>query len=230
VFDWQRFGDEAGETGRALLTAGAVPTPPEGPFAEGRAYPLAMDRDRDVAAVSFAALNAYPGIEAGWWCVAVGFTLVDGVWHEAGQDDNSTTQRPFERRATVENSTSPWIDWHSNGSLGGYGEHDGDPPRHRHMFFGIAPTGTARLTITDAAGRERDLRITPWCGPYVAAVEGDYSKLWGYGEDGRLLGSFVCQDGEAPWPEPQPPPGPGWERVTGQGDGLGENIVWQRKL
>jgi hypothetical protein len=32
--------------------------------------------------VSFAALDAYPDIEPGWWCVAIRFTLIDGVWRK----------------------------------------------------------------------------------------------------------------------------------------------------
>jgi hypothetical protein len=203
VFDWPSFYDEAGERGPALLAGGGVPEPPEGPFAAGRAYPLAVDVDGAHGAVSFAALDAYPDIEPGWWCVAIRFSLIDGVWHEGGQDDNSTTQRPFERPTEVTNSTESWCDWHSNGGLAGFEE--GEPDRH--MFFGVAPTGTARLTVTDATGRERDLAITPWCGAYVADVTGDFSRLTGYGAGGETLGSF-----ERPTdPDVEPPPG--WEGV-----------------
>jgi hypothetical protein len=131
------------------------------------------------------------------WCVAVRFKLVGGEWREHDDTDNSTTQRPFERPTKAENSTSEWFAWHSNGGSGGYG----DPLRYHHMFFGIAPVGTARLVVTDETGRERDLAITPWCGAYVASVEGEFSRLTGYGENGELLGSVVCSDGPTPEPD-----------------------------
>ena len=190
AFDWQRFGDDVRASAPAILASGAVPGPPEGPYVEGRAYPLAVDVDGATGAVSFAALNAEPRIQPGWWCVAVGFTLVDDVWREGAQDDNSTTQRPFVRPVAVENSTLPWLDWHSNGGLAEGGAYT----RPRHMFFGIAPVSTARLTVTDGTGRERDLAITPWCGAYVATVEGSCSRLTGYGHDDGLIGSFVCRE------------------------------------
>jgi hypothetical protein len=217
MFDWQRFGDDVRKSGPSILAAGVVPGPPGGPFVEGRAYPLGVDVDGTTGAVSYAALNPYPDIEPGWWCVDMGFTLVDDVWHDGDQDDNSTTQRPFERPVEIENSTSTWFDWHSNGGLGDYGERMGDPPRYRHMFFGIAPTATARLTVSDETGRERELAITPWCGAYVASVEGAFSRLSGYDQHGEPLGRFVCLDGPTPEPDHEPPPG--WERVEGLGNG-----------
>jgi hypothetical protein len=225
VFDWQRFDDDVRTLGPSLLAVDLVPGPPEGPFVEGRAYPLAVDVDGSTGAVSYAALDPYPDIEPGWWCVATRFTLVDGVWHDGAQDDNSTTQQPFERPAEVENSTSAWFDWHSNGGLGGDSERMGEPPRYRHMFFGIAPAGTVRLTVTDATARERDLTITPWCGAYVATVEGPFSRLTGYGDNGQELGSLLCSDG--PTPEPDLEPAPGWERVEGLGNGLSEPLVYR---
>jgi hypothetical protein len=59
------------------------------------------------------------------------------------------------------------------------------------MFFGVAPAATARLTVTDEAGRTRDLAITPWCGAYVATVEGATSRLTGYDAAGRVLGELA---------------------------------------
>jgi hypothetical protein len=63
----------------------------------------------------------------------------------------------------------------------------------RHTFFGIAPAGTARLTVTDEAGRTRDLPITAWNGAYVAVVAGARSTLTGYDERGERLGSLTTQ-------------------------------------
>jgi hypothetical protein len=223
VFDWQLFGDDVRQHGPLLLAAGVVPGPPEGPFVEGRAYPLGVDVDGSTGAVSYAALNPYPDIAPGWWCVAIRFTQVDGVWRDGDQDDNSTTQQPFVRPIEIENSTSTWFDWHSNGGLGDYSERIGDPPRYRHMFLGIAPARTARLTVTDETTRERDLSITPWRGAYVANVEGAFSRLTGYDRNGQQLGSFVCSDGLTSEPDLEPPPG--WERVEGLGDGASEPIV-----
>jgi hypothetical protein len=216
------FYDDVRATAPGILMAGVVPGPPVGPFVAGRAYPVGVDVDGTTGAVSYVALDAYPDIAPGWWCVALRFTCVDGVWHEVSEDDNSTTQRPFERPAEIENSVATWFDWHSNGAIGGYEE----PPVHRHLFFGIAPVGTARLTVTDEAGRERDLTITPWSGAYVAAVDGPFSRLTGYDEAGATLGSFVCVDGPTPEPDDEPPPG--WERVEGLGDGFSEPIVHRR--
>jgi hypothetical protein len=82
----------------------------------------------------------------------------DGWQFAAGESDNNTSPTPFER-PSIGDSTHRWCDWHSNGGAGDWGDQDQDP--WRHTFFGIAPTGTARLTVTDEAGRERDLRITP---------------------------------------------------------------------
>jgi hypothetical protein len=216
------FYDDVRATAQGILAAVSVPGPPSGPFVAGRAYPVGVDVDGATGAVSYVALDAHPAIAPGWWCVALRFTCVDGVWHEITEDDNSTTQRPFERAAESDNSMEGWVDWHSNGALGGYDE----PPVHRHLFFGIAPVGTARLTVTDGAGRERDLTITPWSGAYVAAVDGAYSLLTGYDAAGVTLGSFVCLDGPPPEPDDEPPPG--WERVEGLGNGIDEPKVHRR--
>jgi hypothetical protein len=105
------------------------------------------------------------------------------------------------------NSRVAWCDWHSNGGLGRWG--DDDPPEWRHTFFGIAPVGTARLTVTDETGNTRDLQITPW---NVAIVAGAHSTLTGYDERGDRLGSFKPVDGFTEEPElrsftaaPRPP-------------------------
>ena len=195
AFDWEQFYDEVRATGPAILDAGHVPGPPAGPFARSDAYPLAVDAggpdgaDGPVGAVSYAALHPYPDIASGWWCVAVRFTFMDGAWRDGDEFDNTTTARPFERPAAAENSTEPWIDWHTNGGAGDYGSDDA--PRYRHLFFGIAPAPTARLTVTDERGRTRDLSITPWCGAYVATVEGFTSTLTGYAAAGGRLGELV---------------------------------------
>lgn len=88
------------------------------------------------------------------------------------------------------------------------------------MCFGIAPVGTARMTITDGTGRERDLRITPWNGAFVAVVRGTMHVLTGYDASGIVLGSTAySQDPNAPdHPEGEddpklPEPPPGWHRV-----------------
>ncbi|MBI5104187.1 MAG: hypothetical protein HZB46_04240 [Solirubrobacterales bacterium] len=192
MFDWSRFFDDVRELGPPILESGVVPGPPAGPFERHRAYPLAVDRDGPRAAVLFAALDANPDLARGWWSVAVRFTREDGRWRDGDEEDGFTTQRPFERPAVPENSRHTWVDWHTNGGFGDYGT---DEPRYRHMVFGIATAGTERLVVTDETGRERDLAITPWCGAYVATVEGAFSRLTGHGPDGRLLGSFVCLDG-----------------------------------
>jgi hypothetical protein len=190
MFDWQRFGDEVRVSAPAILSSGLVPGPPDGPFVSGAAYPLAVDVNGRLGAVSYAALDPYPDIVPGWWCVACSFSLRDGRWWEGSQDDNTTSSRPFERPAAVENGTA-WLDWGSNGAIGEWEQE----PREQHVFFGVAPSTTSRLVVTDRDGAGRDLSITPWCGAYVAVVAGTYSKLTGYDGDGRQLGSFVCQDG-----------------------------------
>jgi hypothetical protein len=173
-------------------------------------------------AVSYAALDLYPEIAPGWWCVAIRFARGDdGGWQDLDEDDNATRQRPFERPVAAENSTLPWLDWHSNCRLGGYG----DPLRYRHMLFGIAPTTTARLTVTDETGRERDVAITPWCG---ACVEGTFSRLAGYDHNGEPRGSFVCRHDPTPELDDEPPPG--WERVEGLGDGSGIEPLAHRQI
>jgi hypothetical protein len=217
--DWRRFGDDVQASAPGILASGVVPGPPEGPFVAGRRYPLAVDVDGGTGAVSYAALELYPDMAPGWWCVAIRFALGDGGWEQLDADDNSTTQRPFERPVEAGNSTLTWLDWHSNCALAGIG----DPQRYRHMFFGIAPTSTARLTVSDETGRERDLAITPWCGAYVAGVEGSFSRLAGYDHNGEPLGSFACRDEPTPAPDFGLPPG--WERVEGFGNDGYEPIV-----
>src|SRR4029453_16682051 len=95
--------------------------------------------------------------------------------------DNPTSTTPFQR--PVEGD---WIEWHSNRGGAGWDEE----PRARFSFFGIAPSGTERLTVRDANGRERDLRITPWNGAYVAVVAGETATLTGYEASGQFLGAY----------------------------------------
>jgi hypothetical protein len=173
-----------GDREAEILATGAVPGPPRGPVDPALAHPLAVDVDGDLAVILYAVFDAFPEISPGWWCDSTVFRRVDGAWGGGGPGgDNSTSQRPFARPDEVENSIEPWTDWPSNGNLLGW--EDGFTA---HTCFGIAPTRTARVTIAGADGRERDLRITPWCGAYVAVVRGETSTLTGYGHDGAALG------------------------------------------
>jgi hypothetical protein len=175
--------------GVAVLTAGRVPGPPSPPFEVGVAYPLAFDVCDRIGAVSFAALDAYPDIDHGWWCFVVQFALHDGAWHPAGGEyDNTTILTPFARPSEIE-----WVDW---GTHGGNGVWD-EEPRDRHSYCGIAATGTARLTVT-AEGRTRDVRITPWNGAYVVVEPCLNSALSGYDATGSLLGTHVTDNEPAP--------------------------------
>ena len=130
--------------GLAVLRAGHVPGPPRPPFQPGIAYPLALHVHDGIAAVSFAALDTYPDIDRGWWCLVEQFASDDdGTWHHAGgAHDNTTTPTPFERPTHPENSRTAWIDWPSDGGHGEWGSR----PMQRHSYFGIAPTTTDRLT------------------------------------------------------------------------------------
>lgn len=177
----------------------------------GARYPLAVDIDGDLGVVSFAALALHPHIDSGWWCVAQMFERSGAGWAGSSEDDNTTSPTPFTRPLVAENGPG-WLDWGSNCGLMGWG--DGD---FRLMCFGIAPVGTARMTITDGTGRERDLRITPWNGAFVAVVRGTSHVLTGYDASDRVLGSSVCDYGpdapaDAEDPE-RPEPPPGWHRV-----------------
>lgn len=196
-----------------------MPGPPVGNV---DSYPLAVDIDGDVGAVSWALLNAHPHIDTGWWCEAVMYGHGPGGWGEiTAGDDNTTSPTPFERPKVVTNSTMEWMDWGSQGGLAVWGEPGDSDHIERHVLFGIAPVGTARLTVTTPDGRERDLRITPWNGAYVAVVEGDDSLLTGFGHGGELLGTIARQHA-GPGPEGNPPPG--WRAV---GDGGAD--VWIRE-
>jgi hypothetical protein len=221
--DW----DDKDQAGRAVLAAQRVDGPPQAPWKADRAYPLALDINAadGIAAVSFAILDMYPDIEPGWWCEAVTYSLRDGEWcYAAGESDNNTAPNPFSRPDTTTNSIHDWCDWHSNGGLGGWGQND--TPEWRHTFFGIAPTGTTRMTVTDETGHTRDLQITPWNGAYVAIVAGAHSTLTGYDDRGQIRGSFKAMDG---LPEdPEPAPRPGWERVEGLGNEWSEPEVFRR--
>ena len=171
-----------------------MPGPPPRPWKRGTAYPLAFDVNGRLGAVSFALLDPYPEIAPGWWCLATSWVRGRKGWGEAGAEtDNTTSPTPFERPRRAEASVHAWCDWHSNGGAAHWGDEDDDP--WRHLFFGIAPAGTARLVVTDATGRERDLHITPWNGAYVAIVSGVESTLTGFDERGTILGSFMPMDG-----------------------------------
>jgi hypothetical protein len=217
--------EDARELGARILERNAVPGPPAGPWRRDTAYPLAFDVDGRLGAVSFAVLDMYPDIAAGWWCWATTWEH-DGVgWRGPGlESDNTTSPHPFVRPAEPTNGNLGWSDWHSNGGAGEWPEEDEFP--WRHTFFGIAPVSTARLTVTGETGRERDLRITPWNGAYVAVVAGVHSTLTGYGHDGRALGSLMPMDGINVVPD-EPPAG--WERVEGFGNAVSEAEVWRRK-
>lgn len=190
------FCEEIRLTAPTILTTGTVPGPPTPPFRRGRAYPLAADVERDFAAVSFAALDPYDDLQTGWWCFVRLFALHDGRWREVGEHDNTTTQRPFARPDQAENSTEAWVDWLSHD----YSQADAAEEPVRHSFFGIAPKGTARLTVSVESGRERAVRITPWNGAFVVFVDGGPSTLIGYASDGRVLGSIVTPADPDPGP------------------------------
>jgi hypothetical protein len=180
------------ELGPRILGRETVPGPPTGPWERDTVYPLAVDVDGRFGAVSFAVLGMYPDISAGWWCLATTWVRDGGGWEYAGGDfDNETSPEPSVRPVAPDNSVEEWCDWHTNG---GAGEWPNDEQPWRHTFFGIAPVSTARLTVADDTGRERDLRITPWNGAYVAVVAGVHSTLTGYAADGRRLGAFMPMD------------------------------------
>jgi hypothetical protein len=183
-----RYPEDLETQGLAVLAAGRVPGPPAPPYEAGVGYPLAFDICGRIAAVSFAALDVYPDLSSGWWCLVEQFSLQDGAWGFAGgEHDNTTTSTPFERPTSVDNGVADWLDWGSNG---GWGEWE-DEPRRRHSAFGIAPVHTARITVTTVDGSERDLRITPWNGAYVMVAPGPRSTLTGYDAQGRVLGTFT---------------------------------------
>ena len=184
-------------TGLAMLAAGRVPGPPTPPYEVGVGYPLAFDVCGRIAAVSFAALEVYPDIAPGWWCLVEQFSLYDTWGFAGGEHDNTTTPTPFERPTSVEHSELDWLDWVSNG---GWGEWE-DQPRERHSCFGIVPVRTARLTVTTVDGSERDVRITPWNGAYVVVAPGPHSVLTGYDVDGNVLGTLSSEATPTPQPE-----------------------------
>ncbi len=166
--------------GTAVLTAQRVPGPPSPPFKVSEAYPLAFDVCDEIAAVSFAALGVYPDIDRGWWCMVEQFRRSDGHWHPAGgSHDNTTTSTPFERPVTGD-----WIEWGSHGGSSVWEEE----PRERHSYFGVAPAGTARLSVTTPDGRPRDVAITPWNGAWVVVVAGPTSTLTGRDSNGAIIG------------------------------------------
>ncbi len=198
VYPEVRYPKDLETIGLAVLAAGHVPGPPALPYEVGVGYPLAFDVCGRIGAVSFAALDVYPDIALGWWCLVEQFSLHEGVWGFAGGEyDNTTTPTPFERPIAVENSTLDWLDWGSNG---GWGEWE-DEPRERHSSFGIAPVRTTRLTLTTVDGNEREVRITPWNGAYVVVAPGPHSTLTGYDIDGDVLGTLSSEATPPPQPE-----------------------------
>ena len=177
---WQERASE-------ILDAGALPPPPAEPLSPGVRHPLAFDRDGDLGAISFAVFDLHPRIARGMWCEALIYTRGRaGRWTEIGEHDNTTSPCPFERPQSAENSEESWIDWHSNDGL-----RQGGTYECLTGFFGIAPVTTARLTVTAEGRTERDLRITPESGAYVAAVPAAAWTLTGYGMDGERLGALT---------------------------------------
>lgn len=188
----------------AVLALGRVEPPARGTPVRDIAYPVAFDAGELLGAVAFATWDPYPGdFEPEWWCTVELFVRCGGDdWGWCGgEHDNTTSATPFQRPADGD-----WIEWHSNGGVGGWDEE----PRARFSFFGIAPAGTERLTVRGEDGRERDLRITPWNGAYVAVVAGETATLSGYDASGQLLGAYDL-------PGPSEPPEvdiePGWRQV-----------------
>jgi hypothetical protein len=178
--DWRARASE-------ILDAGVVPPPPAGRLEPGVRYPLAVDRHADLGAISFAVLDLHPRIARGMWCEALAYARGrDGRWVEIAEHDNTTSPRPFDRPREPENSEEAWIDWHSNDGLREGGTHE-----YLTGFFGIAPVTTARLTVTAAGQEERELRITPRSGAYVAVVAAAAWTLRGYRADGERLGEHT---------------------------------------
>jgi hypothetical protein len=178
--DWEERASE-------ILDAGALPPAPAQPLAPGARHPLAFDRDGDLGAISFAVVDLHPRIARGMWCVALIYARGrGGRWTSIGEHDNVTSPCPFERPRSAEHSEESWIDWHSNDGL-----RQGGTYEYLTGFFGIAPLTTARLTVTAQSGTERDLRITPESGAYVAAVPAAAWTLTGYGMDGERLGALT---------------------------------------
>jgi hypothetical protein len=139
--------------GVEVLGAGRVPSPPTPPYEVGVGYPLAFDVCGPIAAVSFAALDVYPDVARGWWCLVEQFFFSGGTWGGAGgEHDNATSPTPFERPSSVKNSEVDWLDWLS---VGGTCEWKREP-RRRQSYFGIAPVRTAHLIVTAADGSDRD--------------------------------------------------------------------------
>ncbi len=179
---------ETMELGLRVLTEGAVHPPPYGPYVHGVAYPIAFDADGVLGAVSFATWDMYPGmLEAQWWCTVELFTRSDEGWGSAGgEHDNTTGPTPFQRPHVSGRDPYDWVQWHTNGPTGVWEQE----PRQRFSFFGIAPVETKHLTVRDAHGGERALRITAFNGAYVAVVAGEEATLTGYDAHGRPLGAF----------------------------------------
>jgi hypothetical protein len=186
-----RYPADLEEIGVEILASRRVPRPAEPPHEVGVGYPLAFDICGRIGAVSFAALDVYPDIAAGWWCLVELFSYAEGSWGCAGgEHDNTTTANPFTRPSDAENSNVEWVDWLS---FGGAPEWD-EEPRRRQSYFGVAPTRTARLTATTEDGTVRELEITPWSGAFVAVNPGTRSSLTGYDATGVELGSMSIED------------------------------------
>lgn len=171
--------------GMAVLAAKKVPAPPSRPAAVGVAYPVAFDIAGTIAAVSFVALNVYPE-HLRWWCLVEQFWLDGENWVPAGGSyDNTTTDTPFARPTRVENSVETWVDWITDGGHGGWDVE----PRERHSYCGIAPTHTARLTVTTPDGLSRSIAVNPLSGAWVVVAPGTRSTLTGYDAAGVKLGT-----------------------------------------
>ena len=187
MFPIVRYPSELTALGVEVLTTGRVPGPPSPPHESGVGYPLAFDVCGRIAAVSFAALDVYPDIARGWWCLVEQFSCSDGTWGSAGgEHDSTTSSTPFKRPTSVENSELDWLDWLC---FGGAGEWD-EAPQRRQSCFGIAPVQTARLTVTAEDGCERQLRVTPWNGAFVVVSPGTHSTLTGYDVEDKVLGTL----------------------------------------
>ncbi|RKQ94014.1 hypothetical protein C8N24_3890 [Solirubrobacter pauli] len=166
------YPDGLGELGFAVLDAGHVPGPPAPPFKIGTGYPLALCVNGDLAAVSFAVLDAYPDIAMGWWCFLESYQRTNGLWgYTAAPHDNTTSETPFAR-------PTGGIEWVSFGGVSGWD----DEPKQRHSYFGIAGTDIARLAIGTC-----EVPITPWCGAWVVIAPGDASTLTAYDAAGVVV-------------------------------------------
>jgi hypothetical protein len=84
MFPVVRYPERLAALGVEVLASGRVPGPPSPPHEIGVGYPLEFDVCGRIAAVTFAALDVYPDVASGWWCLVEQFSLWDRTWRPAG--------------------------------------------------------------------------------------------------------------------------------------------------